>query len=68
MGFSAEALTIKISDNLLKERQLHAGNMVRELAKLMAGGGGGQAGFASAGGTDASGLTAAVEGVRGFLG
>jgi alanyl-tRNA synthetase len=60
-------LAIKISDNLLKDRQLHAGNMVRELAKKMAGGGGGQPSFAVAGGSDLAGLDAAVAGVRDFL-
>jgi alanyl-tRNA synthetase len=63
------SLTIKISDNLVKEKGLNAGTMVRELAlKFLKGGGGGQPGFATAGGTDAAGLKDAVEGVKGYLG
>ena len=37
------------------------GNIVRELAKNIKGGGGGQPFYASAGGSDASGLQAAVD-------
>ena len=61
-------LTIKISDNLAKEKGLNAGTMVRELAqKFLKGGGGGQAFFATAGGSDASGLEDAVKAVKGYL-
>ena len=38
---------------------LNASQMVREAAKVIKGGGGGQPGFAQAGGKDASGLEAA---------
>ena len=57
-------LMVTISENLTKEKDLHAGNMVRELAKNIKGGGGGQAFFATAGGKDASGLDVALEGVK----
>ncbi len=61
-------LTVRISDELAKSRGLNAGAIVRELAqKFLNGGGGGQPFFATAGGSDASGLEAAVEGVRGYL-
>ena len=50
-----------ISKDLLAERKLHAGNIVREAAKLIKGGGGGAPHFATAGGKDLSGLDAAVE-------
>lgn len=54
-------LMVAISRELTENgRGLHAGNMVRELAKEIQGGGGGQPFFASAGGKDASGLDRAL--------
>ena len=53
-------LTVAVSDNLVKERGLNAGQMVREAAKLIQGGGGGQPHFATAGGKNADGLQDAV--------
>ncbi|MEM7551545.1 MAG: alanine--tRNA ligase [Bacteroidota bacterium] len=47
---------ITISENLVKEYGLNAGQLVRSLAAEIKGGGGGQAFFATAGGKDASGL------------
>lgn len=62
-------LTVKISDNLVKDKGLNAGQIVRELAqKFLKGGGGGQPFFATAGGSDASQLGDAVAAVRGYLG
>ena len=54
-------LTMMISKNLVEERGLHAGNIVREAAKLIKGGGGGAPHFATAGGKDINGLQAAVD-------
>ncbi|GLR19386.1 alanine--tRNA ligase [Portibacter lacus] len=54
-------LMVTISEELTKEKNLHAGNMVRELAKNIKGGGGGQAFFATAGGKDPEGIDAAIE-------
>ncbi|MDX1942266.1 MAG: alanine--tRNA ligase [Saprospiraceae bacterium] len=53
-------LTIRISDELVQAKGLNAGNLIRELAKDIKGGGGGQAFFATAGGSDAGGLDAAL--------
>ena len=53
-------LTVMLSDNLVATG-LKAGNLVKEAAKLIQGGGGGQPHFATAGGKNADGLPAAVE-------
>ena len=54
-------LSVIISDNLVKEKNLNAGNIIRELAKEIQGGGGGQAFYATAGGSNAEGLSKAIE-------
>ena len=54
-------LTVMLSDDMVKDHQLNAGQMVREGAKLIKGGGGGQPHFATAGGKDPDGLSAAVD-------
>jgi len=54
-------LSVMLSDDMVKEQGLNAGQMVREAAKLIQGGGGGQPHFASAGGKDTDGLSAAVD-------
>ncbi len=53
-------LTVMVSENLVKEGY-NASQMVREAAKLIQGGGGGQPGFAQAGGKNADGLSAAFD-------
>ncbi len=53
-------LTVMASDSLVKDG-FDAGKIVREAAKLIQGGGGGQPHFATAGGKNADGLSAAVE-------
>ncbi|MBB6109625.1 alanyl-tRNA synthetase [Mucilaginibacter lappiensis] len=62
------SLTVMIAENLVKEKGLNAGNIVRELAKEIKGGGGGQPFFATAGGSDASGLDAALAKAKSFVG
>ena len=54
------ALAIALSDNLVKDKGLNAGNLVRESAKLMQGGGGGQPFMATAGGKDISKIDDAI--------
>jgi len=54
-------ITIMFSDNLVKEYDLNAGAIIREAAKEIKGGGGGQPFFASAGGKDPKGLEKAIE-------
>ena len=53
-------LTVAVSDDLVKEGK-NAGQLVREAAKLMQGGGGGQPHFATAGGKNPDGMKAAVD-------
>ena len=54
-------LNVMLSDDMVKDYNLNAGQLVREAAKLIKGGGGGQPHFASAGGKDPDGLSAAVD-------
>ena len=54
-------LSVMISEDLVNERQLNAGKLVREAAKLIQGGGGGQPYYATAGGKNKDGIHAAVD-------
>jgi alanyl-tRNA synthetase len=60
-------ITVMIADNLVKEKGLNAGSIIRELAKEVQGGGGGQPFFATAGGKDVNGLPAVLEKAKGFI-
>ena len=47
--------------DMVKKHGIHAGNLVRDLAKVVGGGGGGRPDLAQAGGRDADKLPAAME-------
>ena len=61
------SISIMFSDNLVADKDLHAGNMVRVLAKEIQGGGGGQAFFATAGGKKVEGLDSALSKAKELL-
>lgn len=60
-------ITCAISDDLIKSKNLNASQIVRELAKEINGGGGGQPSFATAGGTDISGLQRVLDKALSYL-
>ena len=54
-------LSVMFSDDMVKDHNLNAGKLIREAAKLIQGGGGGQPHYAQAGGKNVDGLSAAVD-------
>ena len=63
IGSKAEGkaqLMLYISEDLVRSKNLHAGHIIKELARSIQGGGGGQPFFATAGGTEPGGLNEAL--------
>ncbi|MBL7913815.1 MAG: alanine--tRNA ligase [Bacteroidia bacterium] len=54
-------LSLIVSDNLVKEKNINASNLIRNIAKEIQGGGGGQPFYATAGGKNNNGLDAAIK-------
>ena len=61
------SISVIISDNLVKDKSLDAGKIVREVAKEINGGGGGQVFYAQAGGSKTEGLSAAITKAKTFI-
>jgi alanyl-tRNA synthetase len=71
LAFLAEekpGLAIYIDEKWVAEKDWNATQMIRECAKEIQGGGGGQPFFATAGGKNAEGLSAALASAKGILG
>ena len=60
-------LSVMLSDDMVSAHHRHAGQLVREAAKLIQGGGGGQPHYATAGGKNIDGLSAAIDKVASIL-
>jgi alanyl-tRNA synthetase len=60
-------LTCFISKKLVEEKKLDAGKVVRELGKLIHGGGGGQPFFATAGGRNPEGIEQALKNAKKYI-
>jgi alanyl-tRNA synthetase len=64
---SKPQVAVMIGEKLMASNKFHAGNMVKELAREIDGGGGGQAFFATAGGKNINGLNAVLEKARALV-
>jgi alanyl-tRNA synthetase len=60
-------LSCYISKELVAEKGLNAGQVVRELGKYIHGGGGGQPFFATAGGKNPKGIKEAIEKSKSYI-
>jgi alanyl-tRNA synthetase len=61
------SLSLIIADNLIQEKGLNATAIIRDLAKEIQGGGGGQPFYATAGGKNLDGLKAALDKAKGLF-
>jgi len=60
-------ITLMISDNLVEQKDLNAGNIIKELAKEIDGGGGGQPFYATAGGKNPDGIDNVLKKSLGYI-
>jgi alanyl-tRNA synthetase len=65
---SKPQVAVMIGEKLAATNKFHAGNLVKELAREIDGGGGGQPFFATAGGKNLNGLNAVIEKAKKLIG
>ena len=61
------SISVIISDNLITDKNLNAGTIIKDLAKEINGGGGGQPFYAQAGGSKLEGLKTAIDRAKGMF-
>ncbi|HNY03223.1 MAG TPA: alanine--tRNA ligase [Bacteroidales bacterium] len=60
-------LTVMVAESLIREKGMHAGNIIRELSREIQGGGGGQPHIATAGGKNPAGIGSSLEKAARFI-
>jgi alanyl-tRNA synthetase len=60
-------ISLALSDSLVNDKKWNAGQLVREWAKAIKGGGGGQPFFATAGGSDVNGIQEVINTANQFI-